>query len=418
MNIVGVTSEFNPFHKGHKKLLDYSKNVLKADYTVAFMSGNFVQRGCPAFYSKYERTLMALKAGFDCVVEIPVSAVLSSADTYAGVSLQLMDALRLNSCLFGSESGDLSLLKKCSSAITSMDPDLRNIFLMKKSEGLSYPRALSEALKDYGLISGSEEEEISRPNNILAISYLNAIKKYDLDIEPHSIKRSGGNYHDHEDSNNKGLPFSSESIRNHIMSLSGKGPDKELISAIPCELVMEYTRVLSHYVDIDDTNSLLKCALVERYKDTILNRNDSELESNLDRRILKHIWNYRTPSQFIDILKSKNYTYTGISRYLMTIMLEELEPWIKTLMKPDQKPYYVRILGFRKESSRVVSRFEDISLLPIVININKDKDKLDGRPTLSINSDLVSDIAWKIIYSTKYNKEMVPELKEPYPVVI
>jgi predicted nucleotidyltransferase len=418
MNIVGVTSEFNPFHKGHKNLLDYSKNVLKADYTIALMSGNFVQRGGPAFYSKYERTLMALKAGFDCVIEIPVSAVLSSADTYAAVSLQLMDALKINSCLFGSESGDLSLLKKCSDAISNMPMDLRNIFLMKKTEGLSYPRALSEALKDYGLINNSEEEEIRRPNNILAISYLNAINKYDLNIEPFTIKRSGGNYHDSREYAGDKLPFSSESIRNHIISLSGKRPDKELLSAIPYELVMEYTKILPHYLDIDDTNSLLKSALIKKYKDKILNRDNNELESNLDRRILNHIWNYRTPSQFLELLKSKNYTYTGISRYLMTIMLEELEPWIKTLMSPDQKPYYVRILGFRKESSKVVSRFEDNSLLPIIININKDKNKLDGRAALSMNSDLVADLAWKIIYSTKYNIEIIPELKEPYPIVI
>ena len=48
MNVVGIIAEFNPFHNGHKYLIDTAKSVCNADYVVVVMSGNFTQRGEPA----------------------------------------------------------------------------------------------------------------------------------------------------------------------------------------------------------------------------------------------------------------------------------------------------------------------------------------------------------------------------------
>mgnify|MGYP000135124455 CR=1 FL=1 len=39
-----VICEFNPFHNGHKYLLESAKNVLK-EPVIAIMSGSFTQRG-------------------------------------------------------------------------------------------------------------------------------------------------------------------------------------------------------------------------------------------------------------------------------------------------------------------------------------------------------------------------------------
>ena len=45
MKILGIISEYNPFHNGHKYHIDKSKELTGAEAVVAVMSGSFVQRG-------------------------------------------------------------------------------------------------------------------------------------------------------------------------------------------------------------------------------------------------------------------------------------------------------------------------------------------------------------------------------------
>ena len=63
MSIIGIVCEFNPFHKGHKHLIDSVKQ--QGDIVVCVMSGNYVQRGEPAIFPKDIRVEMALKNGAD-----------------------------------------------------------------------------------------------------------------------------------------------------------------------------------------------------------------------------------------------------------------------------------------------------------------------------------------------------------------
>ena len=60
MKVSGVITEYNPFHNGHKYQLDKIREESHADYIIVAMSGNFVQRGVPAFIDKYTRAEMAL----------------------------------------------------------------------------------------------------------------------------------------------------------------------------------------------------------------------------------------------------------------------------------------------------------------------------------------------------------------------
>ena len=43
MKIVGLITEYNPFHNGHKYHIEEAKRITGADYVIAVMSGNFVQ---------------------------------------------------------------------------------------------------------------------------------------------------------------------------------------------------------------------------------------------------------------------------------------------------------------------------------------------------------------------------------------
>lgn len=92
MKTAGIIAEYNPFHTGHKYQIDHVKGTLSADYVVIAMSGDFVQRGTPALLSKYVRAEMALRAGADLVLELPVSCATASAELLQGAACSfLMD---------------------------------------------------------------------------------------------------------------------------------------------------------------------------------------------------------------------------------------------------------------------------------------------------------------------------------------
>ena len=50
MNVVGIISEYNPFHAGHAYHIAESKRLCNADFAVIVMNGDYVQRGEPATF--------------------------------------------------------------------------------------------------------------------------------------------------------------------------------------------------------------------------------------------------------------------------------------------------------------------------------------------------------------------------------
>ena len=111
MKVCGIIAEYNPFHNGHEKQIQEAREITGADKIIVIMSGDFTQRGCPAFIDKYERTKMALKGGADLVIELPLYYSVGSAEFFASGSVALLDKLGVTDTLcFGSECGDIGLL--------------------------------------------------------------------------------------------------------------------------------------------------------------------------------------------------------------------------------------------------------------------------------------------------------------------
>ena len=80
MHITGIICEYNPLHLGHRKQLRAVRDTFPEGAAVCIMSGNFVQRGKPAIFDKMARAKAAMQCGADLVLELPVTAALSSAD--------------------------------------------------------------------------------------------------------------------------------------------------------------------------------------------------------------------------------------------------------------------------------------------------------------------------------------------------
>ena len=145
MKIAGIISEYNPFHNGHLRHFEFTRENLGGDSAiVCVMSGNFVQRGDVAVFSKHPRAEAAVRAGADLVIEMPTPYALSSAERFARAGIALLDSLGMCDYVsFGSEAGDLGPLYRAKDALSA--PGAADALKEALSEGMSYASAMQRA---------------------------------------------------------------------------------------------------------------------------------------------------------------------------------------------------------------------------------------------------------------------------------
>ena len=146
MKILGIIAEYNPFHMGHKYQIKKAKELSGADYVVAIMSGNYVQRGAPAVFEKSIRTRMALNAGIDAVFEIPSFFSGASAADFARYGISLLDILGVDYISFGAENNDYDLL--CSVAGILSGEEIEISIKKYLASGLNYAKARHSAIME------------------------------------------------------------------------------------------------------------------------------------------------------------------------------------------------------------------------------------------------------------------------------
>ena len=197
MKTVGIICEYNPLHLGHAAQMERIRRICGEDTAVVcVMSGNFVQRGEPAVLDKYTRAKGAVLCGADLVVELPVTAALSSAEGFARGGVEVLDRMGVADALcFGSESGDAAGLLAAARAME--DPRFPACLREKLDAGLAYGAAKQQTLEALTGISGVART----PNDILAVEYCRALQLRGSRVEPMPILRPGS-YHaaapDHE----------------------------------------------------------------------------------------------------------------------------------------------------------------------------------------------------------------------------
>ena len=194
MSNIAIIAEYNPFHNGHKYLIDKAREKTGLDTVVALMSGNFVQRGAPAMADKYSRAEAAILGGASIVLELPVIYATGSARDFAEGAINMLDKLNsIEYLAFGAEDERMDIFDRVSD-ILAYEPKEYTILLNNYlTKGLSYPAASEKAIVK--MLGNDKSDIISKPNNILAISYFAAIKKYSSKIKPVIIKRSDDGYH-------------------------------------------------------------------------------------------------------------------------------------------------------------------------------------------------------------------------------
>ena len=230
MKVVGIVAEYHPFHAGHLYQITYARETLGADFVVAAMSGDFVQRGTPACLPKHLRAEMALRCGVDLVVEIPVQSSSASAEFFARGGVSLLDGLGVvDQLCFGSESGDIEQMITAAKILNDEPEGFQKVLKTHLKNGLSFPAARNRALMEYAAGQNifrqtancphtvSTENPLTSPNNILGVEYCRAILDMGSSMEPVTLKRQGADYHSRE--LNAGQMPSASAIRDFLQQV-------------------------------------------------------------------------------------------------------------------------------------------------------------------------------------------------------
>lgn len=380
MKVAGVITEYNPFHNGHKYQLEQIKRQTSADYIVVVMSGDFVQRGEPAIIDKYERTRMALLSGADLVLELPSVLATASAEFFAGGGVSVLKNTGIVDTLcYGVESVDHELTKLVAGVLKNPPAEYSTSLARLIQGGMSFPAARSRALCEYfrdTYDSASEKLDtfIASPNNILAIEYEKALM--DCDITGFPIQRVGEGYHSIDSTSE----FSSATAVRGVIStlididkhntITNMQLDNSWISAkfsqlMPsdCADILVNCILGGHIVFPDDISEMLYYRLLTgKYKGFA---QYADCTKELSAKIVKNIYKYESFTQFCNLLKSKNLTYTRISRVLTHILLGiENDDFNICMDNP-----YLRILGFKKSSGELMHLLKKRASTPIITKV-------------------------------------------------
>lgn len=369
MKVNGVIAEYNPFHNGHKYHLEESKRLTGADYTVAVISGNFVQRGDPALIDKHTRAEMALRNGADLVLELPTVYSASSAEFFATGAVSLLDKLgTVTHLCFGSECGDIELLRQIASILREEPEEYTRVLKLRLRQGYSYPNSRNSALIHYCPALTENTKIFSSPNNILGIEYIKAIMNQGSTMEPVTVRRLGADYHSL--SPRSGY-CSALSLRQALSDGRGLSSVAHYMPAAASELLSDRL-VLGRGICSNDFSSALYYKLLSEKEagfDKYL-----DVSTDLSNRICKRLSEYKNFDSFCDLLKTKELTYTRISRCLLHILLNLTKEDMAVCTELEHTPY-ARLLGFRRDAEPLLSAIKEHASIPLVTKL-ADAEKL------------------------------------------
>lgn len=368
MKTAGIIAEYNPFHTGHEYQIKYVKEKLGADFVVIAMSGDFVQRGTPALFSKYVRAEMALKGGADLILELPVSSSTASAELFAKGGVQLLDGIGVTDILcFGSECGDTRILMELAKLLVDEPPEFQAALRLNLKEGMTFPKARSQALTEVLPEPWKYQQVLSSPNNILGIEYCKAILREKSSISPVAIKREGNDYH--EKSLAENIFPSASAIRKAIIDTHNA---RTLENFLPesCRDIFFQTVSDHNYLLENDLDLIYRYRLLQETEELLCSYLD--MSHSLARRILSCRNQYETFTQFANQLKTKDITHTRIQRALLHMLLH-----IHNV--PEQIPY-ARVLGFRKSSASLLGEIKKRSHIPLLTKLSDASKVLQENP--------------------------------------
>ena len=309
--VVGIIAELNPFHDGHRHIIEAAKKECGAAYVIIAMSGYFVQRGEPAVYSKYERAEAAVRNGADLVLQIPEMFSAAAAEDFAGAGISLLRRTGIvDTLVFGSESCDGNLLREACSFLTAPAPAFDDKIREYLKAGRTYPEARMLAAEASGISLSLA------PNDVLGLEYLMAMRKQSADFDFHLIRRDPGFR-------------SAHSIRADLKAAG------EIRGGL-------------RPVFPDSLSDMLSYRLLQLDHAGVPLTEFMDVSADLSSRISRCMQEPLCFTERAAFVKTRNYTYSRISRAFIHILLDIHTETYQRIRK-ENYGRYLRVLAVRED---------------------------------------------------------------------
>jgi predicted nucleotidyltransferase len=411
MIVNGIIAEYNPFHNGHQYQLRAAKEATGADYTIVAMSGDFTQRGEPAVLDKHVRTKMALLGGADLVLEIPSLYAVGSAEYFAKGGVTLLDLLGVvdNLC-FGSECGNISLLSKAAQLFLDEPPLYRQHLQDYLKNGYSFPTARNMALTN--ICSGFSDlvNGVNAPNNILGIEYIKCLLMRGSAMTPYTTLRAGSDYHEKR----LGEKQSSALALRH--ALFSRQDTSFLKGQIPEEVftILEQAVQSTRPIAPDDFSLPLHYKLLHEAGDSY--RAYMDVSPALSDRIRNNLYQYTGFTAFCELLKTKDMTYSRISRCLNHILLNLTKEQYESSAALGVVPY-ARVLGFHSSAAPLLSAIKAHTEIPLITKVADAPSLLSKAAWEMFENDISVSNVYASVVSSISKQPMKNEYTTP-PVIL
>ena len=336
MHKIGIICEYNPFHNGHLYQIKKIKETYKDSLIIVCLSSCFMQRGEASILNKWDKTRLAIESGVDLVLELPFAFATQYQDIFAKGALTILNHLKIDTLVFGSECNDIELLNNLAS-IQLKDDGYNHLVKRYLDLGLNYPTSLSKALFD---ITGVK---LDKPNDLLALAYVKEIIKNNYDIEPFSIRRTS----DYHNSNLDSDIVSASTIR------------KLLKDGVNVNNYLPYN-IYDYLSEIDEDKyfALLKYQIINNVD--CLDKFQT-VDEGIENRIIKYINMVNSKEKLILKVKSKRYTYNKINRMFTHILTNFTKEDAK-----DLEIEYLRVLGFNTRGKNYLNKIKKDIGIPII----------------------------------------------------
>lgn len=336
MHKIGIICEYNPLHNGHLYQIKKIKETYKDSLIIVCLSSCFMQRGEASILNKWDKTRLAIESGVDLVLELPFAFATQYQDIFAKGALTILNHLKIDTLVFGSECNDIELLKNLAS-IQLKDESYNHLVKRYLDLGLNYPTSLSKALFD---ITGVK---LDKPNDLLALAYVKEIIKNNYDIEPFSIRRTS----DYHNSNLDSDIVSASTIR------------KLLKDGVNVNNYLPYN-IYDYLSEIDEDKyfALLKYQIINNID--CLDKFQT-VDEGIENRIIKYINMVNSKEELILKVKSKRYTYNKINRMFTHILTNFTKEDAK-----DLEIEYLRVLGFNTRGKNYLNKIKKDIDIPII----------------------------------------------------
>lgn len=382
MNFCGIICEFNPFHNGHKYLIEQAKQKTGLDI-ICLMSGNFVQRGTAAIESKYDRAKKAILNGAAAVLELPTIYACSNAENFAYGSIKILRSLGISHLAFGIENTQLEILQKIAKLKYENSNRFQNCFQNEIQNGINYntalKRSIAKTLNDDNIL-----EVLNKPNNILAIEYLTAILKLKSNITPVAINRCDNGYYS-KDSFNEFL--SASTIRKMI--LTGENVDK---------FIPKNAKIDKYFNNFHiNTLNMLQILKIRQCDISLLNK-CYDYSEGIEYRVKESAKINKSYDEIREYIVTPRYREPRVNKLLLYPLIGITKSVLK--LSKTTKPA-AKLLAINKNNKQFLKQYNKSKIN--IITTNKDYNLLSYNQKRIIDIDLSSSIIYQTIINEDAN---------------